>query len=152
MNQYEQNYRKLMELMGGKKFRLFHFPPHESLLLQKLEGGPFISLSYCVEQDGHPVKDPDMVFLIDGEAAKPVYYRNDESGIEHATIGEFFGELPVEPHLQESLDTFCQDWWTNIEEQGFFRVAKLAPKQNVEEGEIVFSFGEVPDYGPDMEM
>ncbi len=61
---------------------------------------------------------------IEGNQAKPIYFRNDYVGVEHATVPEYFGNVPVKPRLQHSLDSFVADWWASTREQGFFQRAE----------------------------
>jgi hypothetical protein len=44
--------------------------------------------------------------------------------VEHATIPDRFGDVPVKPQLQKSLDSFAATWLENVREQGFVEAAR----------------------------
>jgi hypothetical protein len=143
---YEHNYRKLMELLGSETHRRIENEPFLPLTVEKLEGQPLISLCHYGEQNGDLMRDPEVVFLVQERTAKPVYFRNDYVGVEHATVGGYFGDVPVKPHLQKDLDGFCRMWWSNIAEQQFFEKKEPSASKTPEAGP-----GQEPDAGPDFE-
>lgn len=152
MNQYETNYDQLTKLLGDKDYQRIENEPFMPLVVEKLGEEPLVSLCHYGTMHGDPCRDPEVVFLIQDKTAKPVYYRNDYVAVEHATIEDHFGDVPVRPHLQKSLDSFCQMWWSNIKEQGFFEAAKkLAAKQSIEDCLPTSKPNTEPDCGPDMD-
>ncbi len=153
MDQYKANFRDLTKLIGAKDYLRIENNPYLPLVVEKLDGQSLISLCHYGVQNGDLMRDPEVVFKIEKETAKPVYYRNDYAGFEHATIEEQFGDVPVKPGLQKSLDSFCRMWWKNIKEQGFFEVAKkLSTTQAVEKGPEVSGPDMDPDRGPEMDL
>jgi antirestriction protein ArdC len=121
----ERNYENLMRLLGGEDSRRIEAKGYMPLVVEKIEGSSLISLCHYGEQNGDLMRDPEVVFRVEeGAGAKPVYFRNDYASVEHATTPGLFGDVPVQPSLQKSLDSFVADWWRNIEEQGFFDKAK----------------------------
>jgi hypothetical protein len=164
MNQYERNYHKLSELLQGRDHVRIDNEPYMPLVVERIEGTPLISQCHYGEQNGDLMRDPEVVFLIsettDGEGqssrtvmeAKPVYYRNDYLGHEEATIEGHFGDVPVKPRSQNSLDSFCQDWWRNIAEQGYFEKAKeLTASQTTGKGKEADASPDV-DTDPEIEF
>jgi len=163
MNQYESNYRYLAELLQGRDHLRIQNDPYMPLVVEKIEGTPFISLCHYGEQNHDPMRDPEVVFLTsetiedEGEStrmvreAKPVYFRNDYVAFEEATVEEDFGDVPVKPQRQKSLDSFVGDWWTNIKEQGFFEKAKEVAAKQAAEQEQQADAGREVDGGPEME-
>jgi hypothetical protein len=93
------------------------------LVIEKLEGQPIISLCHYSEQNGDLMRDPELCYYTTDKEAKPNYFRNDYVGVEHATMPDFFGDVPVKPHLQPALDSFSRTWLNNLREQGFFEKA-----------------------------
>jgi hypothetical protein len=149
---YEHNYRKLMELLGPEDHRRIENRPFMPLSVEKLDGQGFISLCHYGEQNGDLMRDPEVVFLVTDESAKPVYFRNDYVGTEHATVPDHFGDVPVKPHLQKDLDSFCRMWWSNLQEQGFFAQAKELTSQQTPAQETATEPGPAVDYEPEMEF
>lgn len=141
----KQNYDNLMRLLGGQEYRRIENDPYVPLTVEKLEGQPFVSLCHYGEQNGDLMRDPEVGFRVEGENAIPEYYRNDYLAVEHATVPGHFGDVPVEPGRQRSLDSFVQTWWKNLEEQGFFAKAEQLPRAEAA------APSQEPDAGPEME-
>lgn len=129
----KKNYDNLMRLLRGKDHVRIENEGYMPLVVEKLWFDQ-VSLCHYGEQNGDPMRDPEVVFLVEGEKAKPVYFRNDYIGVEHATVEDHFGDVPVKPRLQKDLESFCRMWWNNIREQGFFEKAKeLSAMEQTEE-------------------
>jgi hypothetical protein len=126
----KKNYDNLMELLGGQDYRRIEVQGYMPLVIERLEGLPIISLTHYGTQNGDLMRDPECCFLIAGSTAQAVYFRNDYAGIEHATVGGHFGDVPVKPDLQKDLQSFVSMWWTNLREQGFFERARELLEQD----------------------
>jgi hypothetical protein len=160
MTQYECNHHNLSLLLKDRDHVKIESEPYMQLTVEKIEGTPFTCLSQYELHDGRPLRGPEIVFLewktTIGKApsaktvlqAKPIYYRNDLADYEEATIaGHFPADVPVLPGRQKVLDTFVQEWWQSIADQGFFEKAReLAAERQARQ---VHAGPEVDD-GPEM--
>jgi hypothetical protein len=135
MNQYERNYQRLTELLpeGRDHIRIDNNEPYLPLVVERVWGNQ-ISLCHYGEHNGDAMRDPEVVFLVNDteHSARPVYFRNDWVGAEHATVPNLFGDVPVKPHLQRDLNRFVSTWWQNIHEQQFVEAAKKLHQPNQE--------------------
>ena len=120
---YEQNYERLTELLGGGDHVRIENGHYLPLVVEKLWGDQ-ISLCHYGEMNGDPMRDPEVVFLVEGSHARPAYFRNDYAAFEEATVPGHFGDVPVKEAGQKGLDQFVSEWWTNLREQGFFEAAQ----------------------------
>jgi hypothetical protein len=121
---YEKNYQQLMELLGPDNHRRLEVEGFRPLSVEKLPGMPIVSLCKYDEHNGELLRDPEVCFRISGKEAKPVYYRNDYLGREHATEPNLFGEARVWPGIQPQLDRFVTAWLSNLQEQVYFKKAQ----------------------------
>jgi hypothetical protein len=136
MNQYELNLKRLNELLPeGRNHISIENKPFMRLVVERIWKDQ-ISLCHYGEQNGDPMRDPEVVFLIEGNEAKPVYFLNDYVAVEHATVEDLFGDVPVKPGTQKDLDSFVKIWWRNIKEQGFFEAAKQSVEGETTEKEV----------------
>jgi hypothetical protein len=117
------NYENLTALLAGEDYRRLKVQGYQPLVVERLDAS-HISLCHYGEMNGDAMRDPEVVFLVEGNAATPVYFRNDYVLVEEATREGLFGDVPVRPDRQEGLERFVADWWRNLEEQGFFRAAE----------------------------
>lgn len=82
--------------------------------------GRTFSVAHHYEQNGDPMRDPDMEFVRakDGNYY-PIYYRQDGLGIEQEVlIHDDQGEIiRYKPKLMSDLARFGNQWMKNIEEQ-----------------------------------
>jgi len=131
MKRYQKYYKNLCELLnteeirGGKSLKLevdqFMDLSVEALAnyQQPEDSSSYTAVSLCHygKQNGDMMRDPEVCFRIIPEAkeAIPCYFRNDYVGKE-----EFipFG------YRSKGLDQFCDVWFRNLKEQGFFDVNK----------------------------
>jgi antirestriction protein ArdC len=130
MKDYERNLARLRELLPeGRDHISIENEPYMRLAVERIWENQ-ISLCHYGEQNGDPMRDPEVVFLIEGNEAKPVYFRNDYLAIEHATVAGLFGDVPVKPQRQRDLDHFASMWFGNLHDQGFFkRAQELSDRQ-----------------------
>lgn len=90
------------------------------------EGHRLVSLCHYGEQNGDPMRDPDIVFMFQnspyGPFAEPVSFRNDYLGLNQDVYR--YDEQGKRTHLDTTLKLhlkeFAQTWFANLEEQGFF--------------------------------
>lgn len=82
MNQYESNFKWLMELLSDQEYQRIENNPFPHLTVEKLQGTGFISLiSLCQwgKLNGDLIRDPEVLFVIGDGEAKPIFFRNDSS-------------------------------------------------------------------------
>jgi hypothetical protein len=83
-------------------------------------GLPVISVAHYGEQNGDPMRDPEMLFEISrqGEETNLIahYWRNDYVGIEQYSA--CIGAAP-NPKLQREHAAFARMWDRNLQDQGF---------------------------------
>jgi hypothetical protein len=131
----KQNYVNLMRLLCGKDHVRIENDGYVPLVVEQLWGNQ-VSLCHYGEMNGDPIRDPEVVFLVEDGEATPVYFRNDYVGVEHATVPDLFGDVPIKPRLQKDLDAFAFMWFRNLQDQGFFdRARELAQQQQDHEHE-----------------
>jgi hypothetical protein len=122
---YEKNYTSLMKLLGGKDYaRIENGVGYMPLTVDQFEADLISVCHYGQHESGDLMRDPEVVFKVSANAARPVYFRNDFAGAEYSTIPERFGDVPVQPGQQKSLDRFTTMFLRNIREQGFFEMAE----------------------------
>jgi hypothetical protein len=125
---YERNYETLLDLLGkeGRDYRLLE---HEDkpLVVQKLDGNLVSLCQYGRHLYGELAKAPEVRFLVQNREAKPISYTNelDRGGIEFSTVEGHCGNVPVQPWLQESLDSRVADWLQEIREGYLERAENL---------------------------
>jgi hypothetical protein len=135
-NMSKRNLEQLEKLLAGKDHRRIENPPYMPLVVERLEGQPIISLCHYGEQNGDPMRDPEICFLVADGTAKPVYFRNDFVAVEHATIAGSFGDVPVKPQRQKDLNHFASMWFGNLRDQGFFERAQELSEQQAAEAKV----------------
>ncbi len=103
-------------------------PPFQSLVIEYLhERGPrglaTVSVAHYGEQNGDLMRDPEMVFEIEGAGTamvfKPFYWRNDYCGVEQYSVRLEGSFLRIEPKLLREHEEFAQLWSSNLDQQGF---------------------------------
>ena len=81
--------------------------------------GRLFSVAHYGEQNGDPMRDPDVTFLL-GENGKvhPLTYRNDYVGFDQVAVKlEAEGKLRVKDQLLYVLVDFCNGWMKSINDQ-----------------------------------
>jgi hypothetical protein len=141
MNEYQQHYERLSELLQGRDHVRIENGPYVPLVVERLEGMNQISMCHYGEQNGDAMRDPEVVFVVTKSpagtyGARPAYYRNDWIAVEHATVDGLFGDVPVKPQRQKDLDTFASMWFENLRDQGFFERAQELSKRQGQEAEV----------------
>ena len=92
---------------------------------QSAEGNRLIAISHYGEQNGDPMRDPEMVFELftHGElsAAEPLSFQNDYMGLlqEVYRYDEAGKKTHVNARLKQELTSFARTWFTNLKHQGF---------------------------------
>jgi hypothetical protein len=78
--------------------------------------------------------EPEVVFLLEGKRATPVYFQNDRAGVRYSTVQGLIPGVPVRPAFQQALDAFVADWWQALQERGFIRLAAAGLLQQLRRG------------------
>jgi hypothetical protein len=78
--------------------------------------------------------EPEVVFVLEGERATPVYFQNDHARVRYSTVQGLFPGVPVRPAFQQALDTFVADWWQALQDRGFIRLAAAGLLQQLRRG------------------
>ena len=92
---------------------------------QSAEGNRLIAISHYGEQNGDPMRDPEMVFELftHGElsAAEPLSFQNDYMGLlqEVYRYDEAGKKTHVNARLKQELTSFARTWFTHLKHQGF---------------------------------
>jgi hypothetical protein len=132
MKTYQQFAKRLFDLLGGSQAVRITVPGYMPLAVEEIypsdEGRRQISLAHYGEQNGDPMRDPEIVFELhvagDDVYAEPVYFRNDYAGVEnfvYTTREERPGVTVrlVSPRLKNELKSFAHIWFRNLRAQGF---------------------------------
>jgi hypothetical protein len=133
----QDNYKNLTRLLAGASSREIVLEGQPPLSVAWVEGEPLITLCQYDTVNGDLVRKGEVVFLVEeeGRSARPIYYRCDYNGFEHATVegylDDYCGVVPVEPARQEALEGFVAEWWKYIEASGFFEKAEELREQQV---------------------
>ncbi len=86
-------------------------------------GFPSISVAHYGEQNGDPMRDPEMIFEVSKHGEQtlftPYYWRNDYAGIEQYSAWNKDGRVLINPALKREHIEFAQMWDKNLKDQGF---------------------------------
>lgn len=127
-----QTILRIMENAGGFRPNLYlkiDHAPYMELVIEALgEPGPLglpsISVAHYGEQNGDPMRDPEMCFELvraDGGclSLNPWYWRNDYAGVEQWSRNLVRGHYVHLAELHKQHEQFAQTWSTNLRLQGF---------------------------------
>ena len=121
----------ILQKAGGYRPNLYlkiENPPYMVLVIEAIETGPMglpaISVAHYGEQNGDPMRDPEMCFELSksdsGELSlDPYYWRNDYMGSEQWSRDIVNGQYVVLPDLHKLHELFAQVWDGNLRSQGF---------------------------------
>jgi hypothetical protein len=126
-----QTILRILERAGGYRPSLYlkiENPPYMALVIEAPEVGPLglpgISVAHYGEQNGDPMRDPEMCF----ELGKPIgsklildpyYYRNDYVGVEQWSRDIVDGHYVALLDLHRQHERFAAVWDNNLRLQGF---------------------------------
>lgn len=85
---------------------------------------PLYALSHAGEQNGDPMRDPEVVFwVMDDLCWLPISFRNDYLGMDNLYVEQLEGrgQWRTNYHAQNDLASFCNTWMNNLREQIDFR-------------------------------
>ena len=130
MKTYQSFAKSIAVLLGEGKAVWLPVEGFMSLSIEEIGldagGHRLIAMSHTGEQNGDPMRDPEIVFVIHpseiGVAAEPISFRNDYVGLfqevyRYDATGK---RTHVLPSLKRDLKNFTRTWFRNLREQGFF--------------------------------
>jgi len=127
-----QTILRILERAGGYRSTLYlkiENPSYMALVIEATPepgplGAPSISVAHYGEQNGDPMRDPEMCFELTnplrlGWIMTPSYYRNDYLGVEQYSRYRDGENYVFVPNLYEQHEQFARQWDRNIRAQGF---------------------------------
>ena len=123
---YEAMYQKPYMIREGNHARINNNPAYMPVIVEKvghLPGyGEIISIAHYGQQNGDPMADPDMEFVIVGGDYYPISYRNDYLRQQQNVFQLDPEGKPekINKILQDHLTSFANHWLRNIENQQNF--------------------------------
>ena len=126
-----QTVLRILERAGGYRPALYlkiENPPYMALVIEAVpEPGPLalpaISVAHYGEQNGDPMRDPEMCFELfkrgGSLALDPYYFRNDYMGSEQWSRNLVDGLYVVLSDLHKLHELFAEVWDGNLRSQGF---------------------------------
>jgi hypothetical protein len=105
-------------------------PPYMELVIEAMDesgpcGLPALSVAHYGEQNGDPMRDPEMCFelgLAGGAHLNVFYYRNDYAAIEQWSRFIQEGTYYFHTQFHQQHQTFAKLWDNNLRKQGFSKV------------------------------
>ena len=99
-------------------------------------GLPMVSVAHYYSQNGDAMRDPEMVFEVDGAGQfHPVSFQQDNLGLYHeAVFVDDAGRVMVRPRLVKHLASFARVWDKNLKEQGFVDAARAEAQRRAAAG------------------
>jgi hypothetical protein len=102
-------------------------PPYMPLVIEAVDesgplGLPALSVCHYGEQNGDPMRDPEMCFELGfagGAHLIPFSWRNDYVAVEQVSRAIVNGHYVALPQLQEQHERFAQTWDNTLRLQGF---------------------------------
>jgi hypothetical protein len=138
-----KNVRAIIKRFGGlekpQHIRL-EAPGFLPLVIEAIGTGPrglpLLSVAHYFEQNGNPMRDPEMTFEVDGEGRfLPVSYRQDNLGVyQEAVFLDEQGRVMVQPRVVKELASFARQWDRNLKDQGFVDAARAEALRRASEG------------------
>jgi hypothetical protein len=115
-------------------------PPYMALFLEGIGRGPrgfaAISVAHYGEQNGDPMRDPEMCFEIEFAEGKvvalhPYLFQNDYTGVRQRAVWQedscAGNHVVIQPDVLREHQAFARMWDRNLKAQGFMR--RLAEKR-----------------------
>ena len=104
------------------------------------DGHVVVSVAHYGEQNGDPMRDPEMLFEVVEEVGKepefwPFYFRNDYAAVEQwSRQRDDAGNLHCLPSRTRDLEQFAKMWDQNLREQGFLEAFRRRARGQAEWG------------------
>ena len=130
MKIYQEFAKSLDQLLGGATAVRITVSGYMPLSVEEIgidgEGHRLVSLCHYGKQNGDLMRDPDIVFMFQdaptGSVAEPVSFRNDYLGLDQEVYryDESGKRTHLDTKLKRDLKELAQNWFVNLNEQGFF--------------------------------
>jgi hypothetical protein len=128
-----RNVQKIIDTRGGmealkRKFIRLEVPGFMRLVIEHIgtgpRGGELVSVAHYGEQNGDPMRDPEIVFEVSAGQWHPVSIQMDYVGSyrEAVSVGED-GKVFVRPPEVREIQAFTRIWDRNLKQQGFVDAA-----------------------------
>ena len=120
---YESMYQKPYMIEEGIYAKISNHPAYMPVIVERvghIHGyGEIISIAHYGQQNGDPMADPDMEFVIVGGDYYPISYRNDYLYQQQDvfTLDSEGKPEKLNKILQEHLASFANHWMKNIADQ-----------------------------------
>jgi hypothetical protein len=129
-----RNVNKIIDLMGGmaalksRPIRL-EVPGFMRLVIEHVgtgpRGGELVSVAHYSEQNGDPMRDPEIVFEVVAGQWHPVSIQQDYVGsYREAVFVAEDGKVYVRPALARDIAAFVRIWDRNLKHRGFVEAAQ----------------------------
>jgi hypothetical protein len=120
----------ILKKAGGWQHGLYlkiENPPYMELVIEAMDesgpmGLPAISVCHYGEQNGDPMRDPEMCFelgMAGGLHLDPWYWRNDYLAVEQWSRNIVRGQYVYLVALHEQHERFARTWDSNLKAQGY---------------------------------
>ena len=120
----------ILQKAGGWRPSLYvkiENPPYMALVMEAVDesgplGLPALSVCHYGEQNGDPMRDPEMCFELGyagGAHLIPFSWRNDYVAVEQVSRAIVNGHYVALSQLQEQHERFAQTWDNTLRLQGF---------------------------------
>ena len=95
------------------------FMPVHVERVNECELGPIFSVAHYYEQNGDPMRDPDMEFIKGGDGEYyPISFWQDAPLKRDDAVEWEYGEIiKIDPKMQAALASFANTWMKNIKDQ-----------------------------------
>ena len=129
-----RNVQKIIDTRGGlealkRNYLRLEVPGFMRLVIEHVgtgpRGGEMVSVAHYSEENGDPMRDPEIVFEVAAGQWHPVSIQHDFVGIyrEAVFVGED-GKVFVHPAEVRDIQAFARIWDRNLQHQGFVAVAE----------------------------
>jgi hypothetical protein len=129
-----RNVQRIIDAKGGmaalkSRFIRLEVPGFLRLVIEHVGTGPrrgeLVSVAHYGEQNGDPMRDPEIVFEVVAGSWHPVSIQQDYVGTdwEAVFVGED-GKVYVRPALVRDIQAFARIWDRNLKHQGFVDAAE----------------------------
>ena len=117
----KHGFKEAFEQAQGGEFHLrLDNGAYMPLVIEKIAGDQ-VSIAHYGEQYGDLMKDPEMVFRVQGDEWQPFSFENSYTGTYQEVYVEQDGTEMYYPRLKRELTSFAATWAKNLREQGWLK-------------------------------
>lgn len=128
--------QKIIDLFGGmaalkRNYVRLEVPQFMPLVIEHIGIGPrgaeLVSVAHYSQQNGDPMRDPEVVFEVVADSWYPISIQQDFVGsAQEAVFTGEDGKVYVRPALIKDIQAFTRIWDKNLAHQGFLAAARAA--------------------------